>query len=244
MADTGLPNKEDSRFPSVPPRPCLFHQLALSKDRKKRSKLHVSLLIFPQASDSLCHPFFFSSFFLSVLPCTSVLPSHLWPSLLYHHLTIRTTIPKTPPRPTSTPPSRRPPQLSLSPKLQHPTVVIPPRPPPLVPRRTNTEIPSTSNGRRSLPPGGEAAGAYLFSQRVARLYVLILFFVPHQDLPSQTKSTSSVSASLRPSTWSMLTHRPAFPASRTLPLPLTRNATNSVKKVTLVAPAVVCNSNA
>jgi hypothetical protein len=59
MADTGLPNKEDSRFPSVPPRPCLFHQLALSKDRKKRSKLHVSLLIFPQASDSLCHPFFF-----------------------------------------------------------------------------------------------------------------------------------------------------------------------------------------
>jgi hypothetical protein len=77
-----------------------------------------------------------------------------------------------------------------------------------------------------------------------RLYVLIFLFVPHQDLPSQTKSTSSVSASLRPSTRSMLTHRSAFPASRTLPLPLPRNATNSAKKVTLVAPAVVCNSNA
>jgi len=35
MAHTGLPNKEDAKIPSVPPRPCLFHQLALSKDRKR-----------------------------------------------------------------------------------------------------------------------------------------------------------------------------------------------------------------
>jgi hypothetical protein len=160
MARTGLPNKEDAKIPFSSARPCLFHQLALSKDRKKRSELHVSLLIFPHAFDSLCH-FFLPSFF----PCSPVPrhpPSHLWPSLLYHYLTIHTTIPKTPHRPTSTHPSRRLPQLFLSPKLQPPMVDIPPRPPPLAPRRTNTEIPSTSKGRPSPTLGGAVAGAYSF----------------------------------------------------------------------------------
>jgi hypothetical protein len=144
----------------------VFISPALSKDRKKRSKLHVSLLIFPQAFDSLCRPFFFLPSFFPCSPVPRHPPSHLWPSLLYPHLTIRTTIPKTPPRPTSTPPSRRPPQLFLSPKLQPPTVDIPPRPPPLAPRRTNTEIPLTSKGRPSPALGGAVAGAYLFCKHV------------------------------------------------------------------------------
>lgn len=203
--------------------------------------MHVSLLIFPQASDSLCHPFSFFLLFLfrSVLPPPPRPPSHVWLSLLY-----LTTIPKILRRPTSIPPSRRPPQSTPSPNLQLPTVVTPPRPPPTAPRRTNIETRSTSKGP-SPPLGGAAAGAYSFifaSASVPRFSWSPYYL--HQDLPSPTKSTSSVSASLRPSTWSDANSPARFAAFPCLVLPFPRNATNSAKKATPVVPVAGCNSNA
>lgn len=82
------------------------------------------------------------------------------------------------------------------------------------------------------------------SYKRARLYVLILFFVPPLGPAVSDEKYVFRWRVVAPSTWSILTHRPAFPASCALPLSLPRNATNSAKKVTLVVPAAVCNSNA
>ena len=124
-------------------------------------------------------------------------------------------------------------------------VVIPPHHPQLV--HSNTETRSTSKGP-SPPLGGVAAGTYTpFKPTISGGASIttsphVLPFPPSRTCRLRRKVRPSVSASPRPHNGRWLTHRPDFPAPPLACLTSPRNATNSVKKATLVALAAVCNS--
>ena len=86
----------------------------------------------------------------------------------------------------------------------------------------------------------------MFCKRVsqrAHLYVLILFFVP--PLGPAVSDEKYVPLARRCALHMVDANSPArFSRFAYLTPLLSRNATNSAKKVTLVVPAVVCNLNA
>jgi len=122
---------------------------------------------------------------------------------------------KTPPPPTFTPPSRPPPQSSLSPNLPPPIVDILPHPPPTG-TCSNTGAPSTSKSPSPLP-GGAAAGACPFPSlpHSARLLLTLppsFPFLPPNRTCRLRRKVRLLIARRRAPTWTLLTHRPAFPA--------------------------------